>query len=60
MEQPVRIIYSKRLAFFLLEHNCILVKVIQHPYKENFNAWIFVDDEELHKLMTEYTAEVHR
>ena len=60
MEQPVKIIYSKRLAVFLLEHNCILVKVVPHPYKENFNAWIFVDDEELHKLMTEYTAEVHK
>ena len=59
MEQ-VKIIYSKKLAIFLLEHNCVLVKVIAHPYKEGFTAWAFVDDEELHKLMTEYMAKVHK
>lgn len=61
MEQPVKIIYSKRLAEFLLLHNeCVLVKVIPHPYKDGFNAWVFIDDEELHKLMTEYTEQVHK
>ena len=61
MEQPVKIIYSKKMAEFLLLHNeCVLVKVIPHPYKDAFNAWVFVDDENLHKLMTEYTEQVHK
>ena len=58
--EPVKIIYSKKLAIFLLEHNCVLVKVIAHPYKEGFTAWVFVDDEDLHKFITEYTELVHK
>lgn len=61
MEQPVKIIYSKKLAEFLLLHDeCVLVKIIPHPYKDGFTAWVFIDNEDLHRLMMEYTVEIHK
>ena len=60
MEQPVKIIYSKKLAEYLLSHKCTLKEVIPHPYKDGFTAWVFVEDEKLHFHMTEYTAMVHK
>lgn len=59
--EALKIIYSKKLAEFLLLHDeCVLVKVIPHPYKENFTAWVFIDNEDLHKFITEYTELVHK
>lgn len=58
--EPVKIIYSKKLAEFLLLHECVLVKVIPHPYKDGFTAWVFIDNEDLHKLMQKYTELVHK
>ncbi len=61
MEQPVKIIYSKKLAEFLLLHDeCVLVKIIPHPYKDGFTAWVFIDNEDLHRLMMEYMEMTHR
>ena len=60
MEQPVKIIYSKKLAEYLLSHKCELREVIPHPYKDGFTAWVFIDDDKLHFHMTEYTAEIHK
>lgn len=59
--EPLKIIYSKKLAEFILLHDeCILVKIIPHPYKEGFNAWVFIDNEALHELMQKYTELVHK
>ena len=58
--EPVKIIYSKKLAEFLLLHECVLVKVIPHPYKDGFTAWVFIDNEDLRRLMQKYTELVHR
>lgn len=59
--EPLKIIYSKKLAEFLLLHDeCVLVKIIPHPYKEGFTAWVFIDNEALRRLMQEYMELVHR
>ena len=59
--EPVKIIYSKKLAEFLLLHDeCDLVKIIPHPFKDGFTAWVFIDYEDLHRLMQKNTELVHR
>ena len=59
--EPLKIIYSKKLAEFLLLHDeCVLAKIIPHPYKEGFTAWVFIDNEALRRLMQEYMELVHR
>ena len=60
-QQQLKIIYSKKLAEFLLLHDeCVLTKIIPHPYKDGFTAWVFVDDDNLHKLMHEYMEMTHK
>lgn len=50
-----KIIYSKKLALHLIENDCELIKIIPHPYKEGFKAWVFKVDQNLSDLMWEYT-----
>ena len=50
-----KIIYTKKLALHLIENGCELIKIIQHPYVEGFDAWVFKDDQKLKDLMWEYS-----
>lgn len=56
----LKIIYSKKLAEYLLSHKCELREVIPHPYKDGFTAWVFIDNEALRRLMQKYTELVHK
>lgn len=55
METETKIIYSKKLALHLIENECELIKIIQHPYIEGFDAWVFLNDQKLRDLMYEYS-----
>ena len=54
-DTETKIIYSKKLALYLIENECELIKIIQHPYIEGFDAWVFKNDQRLRDLMYEYS-----
>jgi hypothetical protein len=54
-DTETKIIYSRKLALHLIEHECELIKIIEHPYKDGFNAWVFKNDQKLRDLMYEYS-----
>ena len=39
---------------FLLEHDCNLIKIINHPFKVGLKAWVFVDDDLLQKSIGKF------
>ena len=56
-DKKIKIIYSRKMARFLIKNGCVVIKTIAHPYKENFVAWVFEDTDDLRKYMTLYNAE---
>ena len=49
-----KIIYSMRMMQFLLQHGLQFIEIIQHPFKDNFKAWVFDDTDRLRELMEKY------
>ena len=54
IETKTKTIYSLKLMQFLLEHDCNLIKIINHPFKVGLKAWVFVDDDLLQKSIGKF------
>ena len=51
--QVQKIIYSKWLMTALVERGFVPITAIPHPYKLNYNCWIFPYSEELNQAITD-------
>ena len=53
-KQKIKVIYSLKMMNHLTQNGLQFIEIIQHPFKENFKAWVFEDTEELKRLMGEF------
>lgn len=52
--KKTKVIYSLKLMQFLLEHDCNLIKIINHPFKIRLKAWVFEDNEHLQDSIAKF------
>lgn len=49
-----KIIYSRKMAVYLRNRGCKIVRVEANPYKPEFDMWIFEDTQELRNAMNNF------
>ncbi len=47
-------IFSKRMALYLRQHGCKIIKTEPNIYKPQFDVYIFKDTPDLQAAMTDY------
>lgn len=50
-------IFSRKLAVYLREKGCRIIRTEVNIYKPNFDVYIFEDDEKLQEALADYMAE---
>ena len=51
-----KIIYSRKMAVFLRNKGCKIVRTETNPYKPEFDIWVFEDDDILQNYIAEFMS----
>lgn len=49
-----KVIYSLRLMQFLVNNDCELIEILQHPHIKNFKCWKFEDNQHLQDCIAKF------
>lgn len=49
-----KIIYSRKMAVFLRNKGCKIIRTETNPYKPEFDIWVFENNDVLQKYIAEF------
>ena len=52
-------IFSRKMAVYLRNHGCKIIRTEANRYKPEFDAWVFEDGEKLQTEITNYMNKIN-